>query len=104
MRARKIFTKNFGFKSIFFLFLPIFPQNYPLPIFDKFSQNSPFYCNFWSKMVEKMRIYKELGNNALPLKLPTFATIQASTSHVYCLRSRPIYPNVVSQFISANSN
>ena len=29
-----------------------------LPIYDKFSQNSLFYCNFGSKMVLKMRKYK----------------------------------------------
>ena len=39
-----------------------------LTIFDKFSQNSPFYCNFGPKMVEKMRKYKELENNALSQK------------------------------------
>ena len=65
MRSRKIFTINFGFKSIFIFFANISSK---LPIFDKFSQNSPFYCNFGPKMVEKMRKYKELGNNALSLK------------------------------------
>ena len=34
----------------------------------KFPQNSPFYCNFGPKMVEKMGKYKELRNNALSLK------------------------------------
>ena len=44
MRTSKSFTKNYSFRLIFIIILPIFPQNY---------QNSPFYCNFWLKIVEK---------------------------------------------------